>query len=140
MSNRKLTVAACFVVFLMGTMARAQTAQIVGTISDSSGARVPDAKVTATQVNTSVAHTVSSNPEGYYIIPLLPPGNYTVVVEKPGFQNVTHAGLALAVGENATVDVALSVGAVNQTVAVTAVAPLIDTRAARSSVSLISSA
>lgn len=130
MINRKLTVAACFVVSLMGTMARAQTAQIVGTISDSSGARVPDAKVTATQVNTSVAHTVSSNPEGYYIIPLLPPGNYTVVVEKSGFQNVSHSGLLLAVGENATVDVALSVGAVNQTVAVTAVAPLIDTQSA----------
>ena len=52
---------------------------------------------------------------------------------------MTHSGVALAVGENATVDVALSVGAVTQTVAVTAVAPLVDTRAARFSVWSISS-
>jgi hypothetical protein len=112
----------------LATAAWAQTAQIVGTISDTSGARVPNATVTATEVNTGSIRSVTSNSEGFYTVPLLRPGIYDVKVSKDGFQPVTHSGVTLGVGENATVDVALSVGAVTQTVAVTAVAPLVDTQ------------
>ena len=112
----------------MATGAWAQTAQIVGTISDASGARVPEASVSASEVNTGNTRTVLTNSAGFYTIPLLPPGTYNVKVSKPGFQDVTHSGVVLAVGDNATLDVALSVGAVSQTVAVTAVAPLVDTQ------------
>ena len=105
-----------------------QTAQIAGTISDVSGARVPQAQVTAKEVETGAQRTVASNAEGYYTVPLLPPGNYTVTVSKEGFSPVNHSGITLAVGDNATIDIKLTVGAVAQSVSVTSVAPLVDTQ------------
>lgn len=70
-------------------------AQIVGVVTDSSGARVPGAKITATGVNTGSSRDVLSNAEGYYTIPLLPPGGYRLTVEKEGFNPVQHAGITL---------------------------------------------
>jgi len=130
MTNAKRSTSVVSVIFLMliGTTAWGQTAQIVGAISDATGAHVPDAKVTATEVNTGTARTVTSTLEGYYTIPLLPPGNYSVKVSKEGFNEVSHSGVTLAVGDNATIDVRLTVGAVSQAVSVTAVAPLVDTQ------------
>src|SRR5271157_3109033 len=130
MTNAKRSTSVVSVIFLMsiGRTAWGQTAQIVGAISDATGAHVPDAKVTATEVNTGTARTVTSTLEGYYTIPLLPPGNYSVKVSKEGFNEVSHSGVTLAVGDNATIDVRLTVGAVSQAVSVTAVAPLVDTQ------------
>ena len=65
---------------------RRQTARIVGTISDASGARVPEAIVTAAEVNTGNTRTAVSNANGFYTIPLLPPGTYNVKVSKDGFR------------------------------------------------------
>lgn len=113
---------------LIGTAAWGQTAQIAGTISDASGARVPEAQVSAREVDTGAQRTVTSNAEGYYTIPLLPPGNYSVTVTKEGFNPVSHPIITLAVGDNATIDATLTVGAVAQTVSVTSVAPLVDTQ------------
>jgi len=126
----KLKKSALSLIFLAltSTTARGQTAQIAGTISDVSGARVPEAQVTAREVDTGAQRKVASNAEGYYTVPLLPPGNYTVTVSKEGFSPVTHSGITLAVGDNATIDIKLTVGAVAQSVSVTSVAPLVDTQ------------
>jgi hypothetical protein len=105
-----------------------QTAQIVGTVSDTSGGRVPAAQVTVTEINTGNVRAVQSNTDGFYTVPLLPPGNYRVVVSKDGFSAVTHTGVVLAVGDNATIDIKLAVGNVSQEVSVSAVAPLVDTQ------------
>ena len=126
----KLKKSALSLIFLAltSTTAWGQTAQIAGTISDVSGARVPEAQVTAREVDTGAQRKVASNAEGYYTVPLLPPGNYTVTVSKEGFSPVTHSGITLAVGDNATIDIKLTVGAVAQSVSVTSVAPLVDTQ------------
>jgi len=130
MPMNKLKKSAFSLIFLAltSTTAWGQTAQIAGTISDVSGARVPEAQVTAREVDTGAQRKVASNAEGYYTVPLLPPGNYTVTVSKEGFSPVTHSGITLAVGDNATIDIKLTVGAVAQSVSVTSVAPLVDTQ------------
>ncbi len=127
-SKRTTRVLAIAAFALTSTISWGQTAQIVGTISDASGGRVPGARISAKEVNTGTERTVTSNSEGYYTIPLLPPGSYNVIVSKEGFSQVTRPDLHLEVGDNASIDVRLTVGAVSQAVSVTSVAPLVDTQ------------
>ncbi|HEY3836396.1 MAG TPA: carboxypeptidase-like regulatory domain-containing protein, partial [Bryobacteraceae bacterium] len=129
LTYRRSTIVPALAIFLgLIPSLSGQTAQIVGTISDVSGARVPQAKVTATEVNNGTERTVTSNSEGYYIVPLLPPGHYTVTVSKEGFSPVSHPGVTLEVGDNASIDIRLAVGTVSQAVSVTALAPIVDTQ------------
>src|SRR5579862_4012360 len=117
------------VVLLVGaTVASAQeTATILGTVKDASGAAVAGANVTARDTDTQVTRVVPSESDGSYRIPGLAVGNYEVRVEHEGFQTSVHAGLVLTVGLQAVVNVNLEVGSVNQTVEVTGEAPLVDT-------------
>lgn len=117
-----------FLLLFAGLPAWAQTAQIVGTISDASGARVPGAKVTVTNVNTGVKRNVTSNAQGYYTVPLLPNGEYSITVQKQGFKQASRSDIALSVGNNVAIDFTLIVGAVSQTVSVKATAPLMETQ------------
>lgn len=91
---------------------------ITGTVTDSSGALVPNAKVTVTNVATQVAsHTVTSSSGSYTVTDLIP-GTYTVQVEDPGFQIAVHSGILVEVGRNSTADIVLQAGNVSQTVEV----------------------
>ena len=108
---------------------RAQsTANIVGTIRDSSGAAVPAAKVTMINVQTGLRQTREAGGDGAYSIPLLPVGQYRLEVERPGFQRHVQSGITLAVSDNATLDVTLTVGSLSESVTVTAAAPLLETQ------------
>src|SRR5215471_1477239 len=71
----------------------AATGEITGTISDPSKGVIAQATVTATNEATGISRTVKTNADGDYVIPLLPPGNYTVTVEAAGFktQKSEHA-------------------------------------------------
>ena len=104
------------------------TAKLVGTIKDSSGAAVPGARVTVVNTQTGFRQTRDSGSEGAYSFPLLPVGQYQVEVEKEGFQRFVQSGITLAVNDNATIDVSLSVGALTETVTVTDAAPLLETQ------------
>lgn len=104
------------------------TATIVGTIRDSSGAAVPNAPVTATNTATGFSLSRVSTPEGTYSLPLLPVGEYNVEVRVTGFQPLIRKGVRLAVNDIATVDVALSVGQLAESVEVSAAAPLLETQ------------
>ncbi|HEY0796076.1 MAG TPA: TonB-dependent receptor [Acidisarcina sp.] len=107
--------------------AQTDTGTLNGTVSDSSGAMVPGATVTATNQDTNVDRTVTTNDAGSYSIPSLTPGNYSVTVAKSGFGNYRESGLNLQVAQIATVNVILKVGAESQTVQVSAAATAIDT-------------
>ena len=72
---------------LFATAAFAQTAQLTGTVTDASGASVPGAKVTATNLDTEVARDSVTNDSGNYLVTGLLPGNYRVVAEKNGFKH-----------------------------------------------------
>jgi hypothetical protein len=104
------------------------TGTINGQISDPTGAAVPDASITAENVATGLARKAVSNSVGSYLVSSLPPGPYKVTVEHPGFKTYAQSGITVIVGENARVDAALEVGAVTQSVEVSASAVRVDTQ------------
>ena len=123
-------IAVCILIFLIGvSVAPAQlpTATILGVVKDSSGAVVPGATLTAHSVETGQTRTATSAADGSYRFSALPVGAYEVRAENPGFQVAVRSGLVLTVSQEAVVNFALEVGAVSQTVAVTAEAPMVNT-------------
>src|SRR5713226_8607437 len=121
--------ALCASLFTTGRLAMSQlpTATILGVLKDSSGAVVPDAGITAKNLETGLTRTAVSGADGSYRLSALPVGAYEVRVEHPGFRTEVRSGLTLAVGQEAVVNLTLQVGAVEQTVAVTGEAPLVNT-------------
>ncbi|MGA9882612.1 MAG: TonB-dependent receptor [Candidatus Acidiferrales bacterium] len=103
------------------------TSQISGTITDASGAVIAGAQITVTQTTTAFTRTVTSDANGVYALPGLPLGPYRMEVKKDGFTTFVQTGIVLQVGTGVTVNPALKVGAVAQTVQVEATAPMIDT-------------
>ena len=108
-----------FVFACVGAMAQ-QNSEIVGTITDQTGAAVPDAKLTLTQTETGFVYNSVSNSTGGYTFPGLNVGTYTLKVAAKGFQGFTANGLALNVSQTLAQDVKLTVGAETQEVSVTA--------------------
>jgi len=99
---------------------------VTGKISDPSGSTVPEASVSASNEDTGLRRSGTSNTEGNYVLPLLPPGKYRITVQKEGFRPVTRSGVVLQVDQVARIDFVLDVGAVTDSVEVTANAPLLD--------------
>jgi hypothetical protein len=103
------------------------TAQIVGVVTDSSGAPVPRARVKATQSNTQLVRSTVSGSDGTYVLPSLPVGPYELEVSASGFRTQVQSGLVLQVGNNITIDLALALGAIEQKVTVEANAGMVQT-------------
>jgi hypothetical protein len=103
------------------------TSQINGIIRDSSGAAVPGAEVRATQTDTGIVRTVTSEANGSYVLTNLPIGPYTVEASKDGFSKFIQSGIVLQVDSNPTVDISLKVGSVQEQVLVEAGAALVET-------------
>jgi hypothetical protein len=116
----------CFLMFT-GVQAVAQltTADIAGTVRDSSGAVVPNAKVTLQRLETHQSLTDSTNSVGSFSFTFLVPGHYTVRVEAPGFKSATIPNLAVEAGDRARADATLTIGESSQTVEVIAQTPLL---------------
>jgi outer membrane receptor protein involved in Fe transport len=109
------------------TTAFSQTAQVTGRISDQAGAVVPNAQITVTNVNTELSRQAVSNSEGYFTIPLLPPGEYRVAVKRDGFKPLVQSSVTLQVEQVLRLDYTMEAGALNETVNVTASAALLET-------------
>src|ERR1019366_9409900 len=114
---------------LICTSLYAQTAQIQGTVLDSTGSAVPGADVKATQTATGAVRTVSSGGDGGYVLSNLPIGPYRLEVSKQGFTTFVQTGIILQVNTSPTVEVALKVGNVSEQVQVEANAALVETQA-----------
>ncbi len=108
--------------------AQAVTASIAGTVSDPSGARIPGAAVSVTNVLTSETHSTTANEQGDYVFPVLPIGQYRVQAEAPGFKKSVREGIVLTVNRNARVDAVLEVGQVTEEIRVLGDASVVDTR------------
>ncbi|MDQ2800638.1 MAG: carboxypeptidase-like regulatory domain-containing protein, partial [Armatimonadota bacterium] len=100
---------------------------ISGSVTDAQGAAIPNAKVTVTNDATGVATNSQSNDAGSFTIPALNPGTYSITVEASGFQKAEQKGVLVNPGQPVEVTIPLQVGNVNQTVEVTAAAPLLET-------------
>jgi Carboxypeptidase regulatory-like domain/TonB dependent receptor-like, beta-barrel len=118
-------------VALLASIAHASAAQnlygsLVGNVTDSSGAAIPGATVTATQTETNLTREVITNESGAYSIPNIPSGTYQVVVAVPGFQNFTARNIVVT-NRDVRVDARLSLGALEEAVTVTATAAILQT-------------
>lgn len=118
-------------VLLLGlpALASAQAAygSLLGNVTDDSGAGVPGATVTVTEVRTNIPRTAVSNATGYYIITNLPPGVYRVEGELQGFKKFVRENVEVKVNTTVRVDVSLSVGELTESVTVEAETPTLQT-------------
>ena len=109
--------------------AQVASAEVSGTVLDPTGAGVANAKVTATNKATNVVRETVTNPTGAYLINLLPPGDYVLAVEAPGFSKLSQSGLSLQINQQAQMDLTLKVGQVSEVLEVTAAAPMLQSEA-----------
>jgi len=114
----------------MPLVAQFTTASLAGTIVDTSGAVMPGATVTVSNVDTGLTVSVTTEPTGAYLFSRLPIGNYQLTVETAGFSTYIQAGITLTVNQVASQDVTLQVGQVSEQVTVEAEAELLVTRTA----------
>jgi hypothetical protein len=114
--------------FLSGSVARGQvSASLTGVVTDASGAPVPDAAIAARHVETGAERSTVTDDAGRYQLLALAVGEYEVSAEKAGFQKRVRAGIHLAVGQEASVDLRLEVGQVKESVTVTEEVPMVNT-------------
>src|SRR5882757_8587135 len=122
---KRLPFALMAMLFVVSTVsAQDPRGAIIGRVADHSGGVLPGVTVTATNVATNVASTTTTNSEGRFTIPYLTPGNYTVLVELSGFKKLQRKGIEVRIGDRLELDLDLEVGALEETVMVTAQSPL----------------
>ncbi|MGH9431901.1 MAG: carboxypeptidase regulatory-like domain-containing protein [Terriglobia bacterium] len=98
----------------------AQEASIVGTVTDTSGAVIPGARVTVENAGRGFTRNLVTNSAGAYVAAAVPIGQYVVSAEAPGFRKLVRSGVVVRVGARLRVDVRLTVGSVTQVVHVAA--------------------
>jgi hypothetical protein len=120
--------------FILGSpltgLAQGANANLSGQIIDPGGAVIQGASLTIRNVDTGLKQAAVSNDSGLYQISALPPGHYTLTIEKQGFQRSVQTGITLTVGQAATLNVSLQLGNVAETVTVTSDAELVNTTTA----------
>src|SRR5215472_12514400 len=102
-------------------------ATISGQVTDTLGAAIPGAKVTATQLTTNQSTTQVTNGEGFFTIPELTPSDYNVEVEAPGFKRAKREHVTLLVADKIVMPFQLEVGEISQEITVTATAEVLQT-------------
>src|SRR6266567_1500145 len=119
----------CVLSLVFADVLRAQVdrGSVAGTVTDSSGAIVPGAAITLTNVATDQSTKLTTDTSGSYVANLLHIGTYRVAAEKEGFQKTIQENVEVGVNQVVKVDLILRVGAVTQTVDVSALPPLVQT-------------
>ena len=120
-------VSLCILLFTLTLAAQVQNGQFSGTVTDPSGAAVPNAKITVSNQATGLSVSATSNATGSYSIPELPPGTYKITVEAPGFKTYSNVGVTLNAGTIAHVDAKMLLGQAREVVEVTGQAAQINT-------------
>jgi hypothetical protein len=105
----------------------ATTTSLVGTVTDSTGKVIPGAKVTATEQGTHDVYNTTTNGQGNYTFEFVRVGVYNIAVEMSGFQKITKTGVIVDIDQTVRTDIALSIGAVSQSVTVEAIVSAIKT-------------
>ena len=120
----------CLLAFVSALMAQGTNGTIAGQVTDQGGAVIPSVKVVLRNEGTSFTREVFTNADGQYAAYAMPPGQYRITVEHAGFQKLVRSGVELTSADAITVDLRLAVGDVQQTVEVTAAAPLLQSQTA----------
>ncbi len=127
-SSITLALVCTFVAASSSALAQSQAlnAQIEGIVTDANNAAIPNAKVTADNLNTGATRETVSDSGGFYRLPLLPLGAYRVTAEAASFKKLSRDGITLTTGQTATINLQLQTGAVTETVTITSDAPVAD--------------
>jgi hypothetical protein len=131
-STRYLLLCGICIVTLFATAAlpahaQESSAQITGTVTDTSGAALAGASALIASQDTGATRQVKTNQSGEFLAPALVPGRYRITIESPGFQTFVTEGVVLAIGEKASLKFSLTVGEAKQSVTVSGQAGLINT-------------
>ncbi|MGA2737830.1 MAG: carboxypeptidase-like regulatory domain-containing protein [Bryobacteraceae bacterium] len=113
--------------FAVAVFAQRDLGTIAGTVTDPTGAGIPNAKITITEVATNLSYDVISSAAGEYTRPALKPGIYTVAAEAQGFRRVAQENVVVTAGDRIGVNLTLPVGNVSESIEVSANAPLLQT-------------
>ena len=123
----QLRLAGLFLICTLAAFAQGDRGTITGTVTDPTGAVVPNAGIQVTNSETSAVYKVATTNTGNYTLANLPVGMYVLTVDAPGFKKFERPGLTVQVAETVRVDAVLQVGASTDTVTVSAEAPLLKT-------------
>jgi Carboxypeptidase regulatory-like domain len=107
--------------------AQSTNASLAGRITDPSQARIADARIAAINTSTSSRYEAPSDSSGEYVLANLPPGDYRIEIEKPGFKKLVKPDVILHVQDALEIDFQMTVGASSETVTVEGGAPLVNT-------------
>src|SRR5205807_9414767 len=121
--------AAALLILASGGTVWSQTVQgvITGTITDPTGAVVPGATVTITNVGTNASQSATTGSDGSYRFPLVPPGAYTIEVKAANFAVVRASGIVVEASQTIPFSVKLELAKASQVIEVTSQAPLVQT-------------
>jgi hypothetical protein len=122
-----LAMAATALLLVAPVTAQQNTADIVGTVTDSTGAIIPNATVTETNLGTGISQTVATGSSGDYTFTLLQVGTYSIKVEANGFKVFSAPSITLAAGDRARVNAAMELGPTTETIEVAATTPALQT-------------
>ena len=103
---------------------------ILGRVTDTSGATVPNASLKITREETNVTGEIKTNNEGNFIAPYLTPGHYTVEVSASGFRHVVRPGVVVQINDRIELNLVLEVGSVTESVLIKAESPMLQTASA----------
>jgi hypothetical protein len=108
-------------------LAQQVSATLFGTLTDPAGAVIPDAKITALNPANGRTTTATTQSDGSYVFPSLDPADYTITVEKTGFDKYEQSRVTLVVNQKSRLDIQLRVGTLATTIEATATAPMVET-------------
>jgi hypothetical protein len=111
----------------MSLPAQQDRGSFTGSVTDPTGAAIPNVKITITDVATNVKTNTVTNEVGQYRVPNLPIGDYKITFEAQGFKSVIREGIRLSVTQVLRIDARLEVGSTSESLTVTAEAPLLQT-------------
>jgi len=117
----------CLALVALSFTVSAQDATIVGTVTDPSGASVPNVKISVTNIETGLTHTVTSSDSGQYAITELQIGHYDAKAEASGFKVAEQKGIVLQVADRQRIDFQMQLGGAQETVTVEANAVRVQT-------------
>src|SRR5262245_35897548 len=118
----------CLASAVAGSIAFAQgtTGTIAGTLVDPLEAVIVGATITVRNIDTNISRIAQSGPEGRYIFPALPIGNYEVTIEQPGFGKIVRGPVVVTLNQTAVIDEELRPGGIKTEVVIVADAPIVN--------------
>src|SRR5260370_16948899 len=115
---------------LITAFAQSASATLSGTVEDTNGAVIPGVTITVTNNGTGAQRQTTTNAEGYFVVPLLPPSRYQITAQNQGFTTVRIPEVVLNVGDQKALQIQLKAGDINATVDVINEPPFLTTQSA----------